>query len=115
MATVAACRLALTELAQRLSGADDRVKERVVDRTLSCRVPDLDIVFSGRLLDGELVDITTDPRPKAQIRLTIRSDDLVDLVEGRLNFAHAWATGRVRLDASLRDLLKLRSIMSGGR
>lgn len=111
MATVAACRVAIIELAERLAGADDRVKQHVLDRTLSCRVPDLEVVFSGRLLDGALVDITTDPRPKAQIRLTIRSDDLIDLVDGRLNFAHAWATGRVRLDASIRDLLKLRAMM----
>lgn len=112
MATVAACRAAVIELAERLSGADDHVKEHVVDRTLSCRVPDLDIVFWGRLLDGELVDITTDPQLPAQIRLTVRSDDLVDLVGGQLKFPHAWATGRIKLDASLRDLLKLRTMLT---
>ena len=34
-----------------------------------------------------------------------------DLVDGRLPFPHAWATGRIRLDASFRDLLRLRSLM----
>jgi len=111
MASVVDCRAALEDLARRLSGADDHVKTHVLDRSLSCRVPDLDVVFFARLLDGELLDVTTDERPPAQIRLTVRSDDLIDLVEGRLHFAHAWATGRVKLDASLRDLLRLRSLL----
>ena len=38
-------------------------------------------------------------------------DDLVALVDGRLNFALAWATGRVKLEAGLRDLLRLRSLL----
>ena len=38
------------------------------------------------------------------------SDDLVAMTNGDLSFAHAWATGQVRLDASLRDLLRLRSL-----
>jgi hypothetical protein len=36
------------------------------------------------------------------------SDDLIALTEKRLSFPHAWATGRVHLDASFRALLRLR-------
>jgi hypothetical protein len=39
------------------------------------------------------------------------SDDLVALVSGRLSFAPAWATGRVKLEAGLRDLLRLKSLL----
>ena len=42
-----------------------------------CHVPDLGITFSGALEDGHIVGITTEPAPKAQIRLTASSDDLV--------------------------------------
>jgi putative sterol carrier protein len=38
------------------------------------------------------------------------SDDLLKLVDGELNMASAWASGRVKIDASVFDLLKLRSV-----
>ena len=38
------------------------------------------------------------------------SDDLLKLTSGELSFAHAWASGRLRVDANVFDLLKLRSI-----
>jgi len=49
--------------------------------------------------------------PKADIRLTMSSDDLVAMTDGRLHFGSAWATGRVKLEAGLRDLLRLRKIL----
>lgn len=51
------------------------------------------------------------PREKAEIRLAMTGDDLVALVDGDLNFAKAWGSGRVRLEAGFRDLLKLRSLL----
>jgi hypothetical protein len=41
----------------------------------------------------------------------MNSDDLIELTERRLRFTHAWASGRLHLDASLRDLLRLRGLM----
>jgi hypothetical protein len=38
------------------------------------------------------------------------SDDLVALVDGTLKMAPAWASGRVKVEAGVRDMLKLRSI-----
>jgi putative sterol carrier protein len=38
------------------------------------------------------------------------SDDLIRLTSGKLNFATAWATGKIRVDANVFDLLKLRSL-----
>jgi putative sterol carrier protein len=49
--------------------------------------------------------------PKADIRLTMNSDDLLALTDGQLNFGSAWASGRVKLEAGLRDLLRLRKIL----
>lgn len=113
MASVRECRKAVDELGARLAQADDRIRAQAEDRTVSCRITDLDITFRGRLVGGELVDVTdTISSDPAQIRLTMSSDDLVDLVAGRLSFPHAWATGRIRLDASFRDLLRLRSFMA---
>ncbi len=39
------------------------------------------------------------------------AERVLELVDGGLSFPHAWATGRVRLEASFRDLLKLRTLM----
>lgn len=112
MASVEDCDAAFRTLADRLSSADPD-KRTDLDRTLSCTLPDLGVIFAGHLRDGELDDIrqVTDPNSgKAQVRLTMSSDDLVDLVAGRLKFAPAWASGRIKIDARVFDMIKLRSI-----
>jgi predicted lipid carrier protein YhbT len=112
MATAAQCRKALENLASRLRDVDEADRRRhAFDRTLSCHVPDLGVTFSGELKDGHIVGITTDEAPKAQIRLTAASDDLVALTEGELSFGQAWLAGRVKVEAGVRDLLKLRSML----
>lgn len=114
MASINDCADAIEELAQRLHSYDPGSRsKKIPDRTLSLHVMDHDIMFEGRLHNGALVDIEqVDPGgPPADIRLSMGSDDLVALTAGELHFAHAWATGKVRLDASIRDLLRLRSMM----
>lgn len=111
MATMEECRAALGDLAAQLGGMDSAERRRkVADRSLSCRVPDLDVTFSGRLHDGQLVDIGTDPRERAQIRLTMPSDVLVALSRGDIAFMSAWASGKLKIDASIADLLRLRTL-----
>jgi hypothetical protein len=109
VATLDECRVALDNLAGRLAGSDGRHSD--FDRSLSCTVPDLGVTFSGQLAGGHLRDITTEPAPRAQIRLTASSDDLVALTTGELDFTPAWLSGRVKLEAGMRDLLKLRSML----
>jgi hypothetical protein len=109
VATIEECAAALEKFAAKLGGMDESNKQLV--RTVSLKVPDLDVTFHGTLRQGALEDVTTEPRDRAQIRLTISSDDLIALVDGQLNFAAAWARGRVKLDASFGDLLKLRKLL----
>ena len=86
-----------------------------LDRSLSCRLTDLEQVVLGRLGSGTVRDLQAVPDgpavPKADIRLTMSSDDLLALTDGRLHFGPAWASGRVKLEAGLRDLLRLRKIL----
>lgn len=112
MASVDECRLALTSLATRLNDLGEGARTRnTPDRTLSLRVSDLDVAFCGRLQDGSLTDIVLDGEgDKAQLRLQCSSDDLLALTEGALNPAAAWASGRLRIEASPLDLLRLRSL-----
>ncbi|MGA4842834.1 SCP2 sterol-binding domain-containing protein [Streptomyces sp. G45] len=115
MATLAECRSALDRLSDNLAGADGDVRAAAaLDRTLSCHVTDLDATFTGRLRGGR-IEVAGHhggpPRERARIRLALTGDDLVALVSGRLDFARAWASGRVRLEAGLGDLLRLRKLL----
>lgn len=112
MATVAQCEAALTELARRLEEYPHEARrEKIPDRTVELALLDLDVAFNACLRDGQLVDIRRGAVKKPNIRLTMTSDDLLDLTDKRIRFTHAWASGRIHLDASLRDLLRLRGLM----
>ncbi|MGF7236982.1 MAG: alkyl sulfatase, partial [Frankia sp.] len=52
-----------------------------------------------------------DEAAAAQIVLTVRSDDLIALTDGSLPLATAWASGRLKVAASVRDLLRVRSLL----
>ncbi|MFF2518174.1 SCP2 sterol-binding domain-containing protein [Streptomyces sp. NPDC058086] len=115
MATIEECRSALDKLSDNMAGADGKVREAAaLDRSLSCHITDLGITFAGRLKDGRIEVLDTlqgPPREKAQIRLAMAGDDLVAMVDGELNFAKAWGSGRVRLEAALLDLFRLRKLL----
>ncbi|MFD5329215.1 SCP2 sterol-binding domain-containing protein [Streptomyces sp. NPDC127092] len=115
MATIAECRAALDRLSDNLAGANGEVRgAAALDRTLSCHITDLDTTFTGRLADGRIEVESTlagPPAQKAEIRLRMTGDDLVSMVDGELNFAKAWASGRVALEAGFRDLLRLRKLL----
>ena len=111
MATVEECEAAMHLLAARLKSPDaDGTRGKLIDRSISCHLRDLGVTFSGQLRGGEILDIHQAPTPDGQITLTTTSDDLVALVNGQLNFAKAFAAGRLKIDASVFDLLKLRSL-----
>ena len=112
MATLEQCREALGRIADRLrSSSSSGGKTQDFDRTLSCEVPDLGVTFSGRLHDGHLTGLSTEPAEKAQIRLTTSSDDLVALTDGSLGFGTAYSSGRLKVKASIGDLLKIRGML----
>jgi predicted lipid carrier protein YhbT len=102
------CRQALHRLAAHL---DAKAANTDLDRSLACRVTDLDVAFHGRLTGGRLVDIADGDDPKAKIKLTASSDDLVALLDGKLDVAKAVAARRVSISANPFDLLKLRKLL----
>ncbi|WP_112466510.1 sterol-binding protein [Streptomyces triticisoli] len=115
MATIEECRSALEKLSDNMADAEGNVREAAaLDRSVSCHLKDLDVTFVGRLTGGriEVRDTVQGPPPeRAQIRLAMAGDDLVALVGGELHFAKAWGSGRVRLEASLLDLFRLRKLL----
>ncbi len=111
MASVDECRQALHDLAARLDRNAETRGQLDFDRTLAARVTDLRTAFHGRLAGGRLVDIVDGDDPEAKIALIAASDDLVALVQGRLDVARAFASGQVSIKANPFDLLKLRKLL----
>jgi len=112
VATLEQCMTALGGFVGRLAASDGA---RGLDRSVSCRLTDLGQVVHGRLAAGSVHAMTAEPDgpqvPKADIRLTMTSDDLLALTGGQLSFGPAWPSGRVKLEAGLRDMLRLRSML----
>jgi len=112
MSTVDECRAALHKLAATLDEHAAEAKSRVdLDRPLACTVRDLGVSFHGRITGGRLLDIADGDDPKAKIRLTATSDDLLALVNGELDITKAWTSGRISINANPFDLLKLRKLL----
>jgi predicted lipid carrier protein YhbT len=115
VATLQECERALVSLRDRLAAVDPEIRSRyVVTRTLACKVPDLDVVFLATLNDEgieQLRRVDGTDTDGAQVRLATQSDDLLALVEGQLSPPVAWATGRLKVQASPLDLLKLRALL----
>lgn len=85
------------------------------NRTVLCRVKDLDVCFSARVDPDGVHDIALVKDPSADgaadVRLAVASDDLVALADGDDGFLDAWLKGRVQISASMRDMLRLRSLV----
>src|SRR5687767_13759668 len=68
MATVEECRAALQKLAARLAENAAATREKLdFDRSLACRVTDLDVAFHGRLQGGQISGLTDGDDPRAKI------------------------------------------------
>lgn len=112
MATIDECMTALQGVLGPI--ASSKAAEGL-DRTLSCRLTDLEQVLLGRLSTGAVRDLYAVPDgpsvPRADIRLTMTSNDLMALTGGDLSFAKAWSSGRIKFEAGIRDILRLRSLL----
>jgi hypothetical protein len=113
LATVEDCRKALDGLAEALAAVEPELRARhVPTRTVACRLSDLDVTFVGRLDEHGVHEVaeSAEVEPDVDVRLTMDSDELLALAEGNDDFLHAWLRGRVQVSASMRDLLRLRSL-----
>ena len=111
MASVDECRQALHDLAARLDENAETRGRLDLERTLACRIPDLGTAFHARLTGGRLVDIADGDDPKAKIALIADSDNLIALVQGRLDVTKAIGSRQISVKANPFDLLKLRKLL----
>ena len=113
MTSAEECRVALQKLAGRLTELSPAERDQYFgNRTISVTIPDLDVIFVSVLGSG------TDPvreavpgEPPAAIKLTASSDEVVALAEQPMNIARAWMSRRVKIEASPKDLFRLRRLL----
>ena len=114
MATAEECREALHALIGRLGEMDEKNRSSFFsNRSFSCEVTDLGITFVTRITDtgDDPILLGAPDEPPADIRLTANSDDVVSLAATPANIARMWMAGRVKIQASIRDLLALRRLL----
>jgi putative sterol carrier protein len=113
MTSAQECRAALQKLAGRLSELSPVERDQYFgNRTISVTIPDLDVTYVTVLGSG------TDPvreaapgDPPADIRMTAKSEEVIALAEQPMNIARAWMTGRIKIEASMKDLFRLRRLL----
>lgn len=113
MASVEACRVALDQLSALLGSVDPELRERHVPRrSVVCRLTDIDHTFQATLTPDGLEDLREGESQDgpADVRVTMTSEELVALARGDEDFLHGWLRGRIQVSASMRDLLRLRSL-----
>ena len=80
---------------------------------MSVTVTDLGVTFVTQLGTdgaGAVTEAAAGAAP-ANIRFRAQSDELVAVAADPHRFARAWLTGRVKVEASLGDLLRLRKLL----
>jgi SCP-2 sterol transfer family len=107
------CRTALQKLAGRLSELSPAERDQYFgNRTMSVAIPDLGVTFVTRLGCGDdPVREAAPGEPPADIRLTAKSDEVVALAGQPMNIARAWMSGRIKIEASVKDLFRLRRLL----
>ncbi len=113
MTSAEECRTALQKLAGRLSELNASERDQYFgNRTISVTIPDLSVTFVTQLGMGyNPVRAAAPGEPPADIRITAKSNEVIALAEQPMNIARAWVTGRVKIEASMKDLFRLRRLL----
>jgi SCP-2 sterol transfer family len=113
MSTAEECRTALQKLAARLSELSPAERDQYFgNRTMSVTIPDLGITYVTKLGGGDdpVRELGPD-EPAADIRLTGNSAEVLALAEQPVNIARAWVSGKIKIEASVKDLFRLRRLL----
>jgi hypothetical protein len=113
MTSAEECLTALQKLAGRLSELSPADRDQYFgNRRISVTIPDLDITYVTLLGAGDDPVRELGPgEPPADIRLTAKSDEVIALAGQPMNIARAWMSGRVKIEASMKDLFRLRRLL----
>jgi predicted lipid carrier protein YhbT len=113
MATAEECRKAFDSLLARLSDLDEQTRSGIPTRTLSCQITDLGVTFVTTIgSEGAEPLVEAGPNtPRAQVRFSAKSAEVMTIAARPESFARLWLTRRVRVEASLGDIAILRKFL----
>jgi len=105
----------LRQMIARLGEAGDDVHDNLAKvlpegRIVQIEVSDLDSSYWTKLAAGRLGTLHKGDAEETDIKLRASSDDLVAMIDGELGLLKSYLSGRVRIEASLSDLLALRRL-----
>jgi hypothetical protein len=107
------CRAALQKLAGRLSELSPGERDQYFgNRSMSVTIPDLGVTYATTLGSGDdPVRDVAPGEPPADIRMTANSDEVLALAQQPMNIARSWMTGKIKIEASVKDLFRLRRLL----
>lgn len=111
MATVAEVDQTLHDLVRKLENASVEPRSLPERRTLTVHVRDLDLDYIAVFGEGRISGLEQgEPSGDEDVKISVSSDDLIALAKGTLNVGGAMLTGKLRIDAGMRDLLTIRHL-----
>jgi putative sterol carrier protein len=115
MSTKNQVRAKLQQMIDRLDEAGEEAQANLAralpaPKTIQIDVTDLGISYWTELAQGRMGELEEGEALEVDIRMRAKSDDLVAMIDGEVGLMSSFLSGRVRVDASLSDLLALRKL-----
>jgi len=105
----------LRELIARLDGAHPDVHGSLAGslpdgKVVEVYLTDLETSYWTQMAEGKMSGLTRGTPDRSDIRLSVDSDRLIELIDGHRSVFSAYVAGELRIEASLSDLLRLRRL-----
>lgn len=115
MATKRQVETKLRQLIKRLDQTDHEARGSLADslpepRIIEVVITDLGTSYWTELTEGRMDGLHEGSPRQAEIKVKLASDDLIELVDGKKSMFSAYLAGRVSIEASFSDLLRLRKL-----
>jgi hypothetical protein len=114
VATKAQVEAKLRELIARLAGAEEAqgslARSLPESKVIAVHIDDLGLDYWTEMLAGRMDGLHEGAPERSDIRIAVGSDQLVAMVDGEASLFSAFLSGKIKVDASLSDMLRLRKL-----
>jgi hypothetical protein len=106
----------LRQLIRRLEEAGGGTRDSLAGalpdrRVVHVHVTDLDTDYWTDLIGGRMGPLRRGSPPRSDIVIQVSGDHLVELVDGRASLFSSYVGGRVKIEASFADLMRVRKLV----